>query len=107
MPDGSVVPYRQAADAFKLLLMLSQSRTTAASGLCSLVNNTAPNFCAGPYSPAAFPFDAPWHPERHLFRPNVAHFCALAMKLVYEQPQVIQVCLRPALRCCCTSLGRP
>ena len=57
----------------------------------SLVNNTSPDFEAGPYEPASFPFSAEWHPERHLFRPAVAHFLALCMKLVYEQEELIQV----------------
>ena len=59
--------------------------------LCSLVNNTSPDFEAGPYDPASFPFSADWHPERHAFQPNAAHFMALCMKLVYEQEEVIEV----------------
>ena len=58
---------------------------------CSLVNNTSPNFEPGPYDPRLFPFSAEWHPERHTFRPNVAHFMSICMKLVYEQEEVIKV----------------
>lgn len=90
--------------------------------MCSLVNNTSPDFAPGPYQPRHFPFagahhaleqagpshcpksaahscaDAPHlaepvHPERHLFQPNAAHFMGLCMKLVYEQEELIKVCL--------------
>ena len=79
------------------------ARRPALSKLCagSLVNNTSPGFEAGPYSPREFPFAEPWHPERHLFQPNVAHFMSLCMKLIYEQPEVIQARHLEAWCCLC------
>jgi len=55
----------------------------------SMVNNTAPDFSIpGAYNPAELPFGLP---RGSGYNPNVAHFMALCMKVVYEEEEVIRV----------------
>ena len=55
----------------------------------SLVNNTSPDFSvpSGKYNPAELPFG---QPRDVGYDPCIAHFMALCMKLVYEEPEVMQ-----------------
>lgn len=66
----------------------------------SLVNNTAPSFdLPETYRAASLPFG---QSRGAGYDRNVAHFLGLCMKVVYEEPAVIEVNFLRLINCYCT-----